>query len=1119
MEKIKALVDKFWEKKIYLSVVDDRIKIQYDGDKIDNDVFDEIRQNKDAIVAYLKRYEMESSFQHIEAVPKADSYALSSGQYRLWLMSQLSEVNAVYNLPLQLPLKGTYDVVSLKKAMDALIEKHEILRTVFKVNKDGEPRQWILSSDELHIEIDYRDLRDNDHSTNVIDQLIKVDSIKPFDLEHGPLLRVGLFQRTDSEFIFYINMHHIISDGVSMDIMAEDLFTCYESILKGKDFDLTPLRIQYKDYAAWQLKQLVSEPFQDHKKYWLKQFTGELPVLNLPATKNRPKLKTNNGHCLNTFLSKETTRNLKTISKELSGSLFISLHATWNVLFYKYTGNKSTILGSPVAGRDHDDLKDQLGFYVNTIALKNEMDPTESFNSFYKKVKENTIAAIGHQMYPFDQLVNDLNLPRDNSRNHLFDVMLTLNNFNNTYQEAEPGMEEIHQIKDGGKGFSKFDIDLTFKEIGEYIRFSLNYNTDVYESEMIQSLMRHYKTLVDELLRNPQKSIDEIDFMSEADKQLLLVDLQQTKIDYPNDKTIVDLFEEQVFKTPDQTAIVFEDRKLSYSELNEISNQLAHYLKEVYSIQANDLVGIKLDRSEWTIAAILGILKAGGGYVPIDPEYPLERIDFISKDIACKVCMDDHELTVFKENKEAYSTDNPGSNLSPDNLVYVIYTSGTTGNPKGVMITHLSLVDYVFGLRSIVNLDACNTFGLISTMSADLGYTMLFPSLVFGGELHIFNREEMCTPSLASQKTIDCLKIVPSHWKALQSTTSSFIPAKCLIFGGEKLQNDVIESIIAGGFSGAVYNHYGPTETTIGKLMKKVDLQNYTCEASIPVGKAIGNSKVLVLNQANQLVPDGAVGEICIAGIGVSNGYLNNPELSKEKFIENPYDNTERLYKTGDLGKRLPNGDILFIDRKDNQVKINGYRIELGEVEQALQSINGIKSAVVVVKTGSDGNNELISYFTSDKDFNSGYLREELTKKIPVYMLPTDYFLLEEMPLTANGKIDKRALLTSTYERISFGIGYIAPRNELETTMSQLWSEILNKETIGIHDDFFSLGGQSIKVIKLVNLIENTFDVKLKIKDVFEHSTIERICVLVKSQQWMQESLVIDENNQEDIEI
>ncbi|WP_242674839.1 non-ribosomal peptide synthetase, partial [Niastella populi] len=710
------------------------------------------------------------AFVQIEKVTYQVSYAISDGQRRLWVLSQFEGGSAAYNIPGSIYLNQDIDIENFRRAIDATIERHEILRTVFREDESGEMRQWILERKDLGFSIDYHDFRKEAEGKEKAEAYIAADSYRAFDLAKGPLLRAALLQVTEAEYVFYFNMHHIISDGWSMEVLSKDVFKYYEAYKAGKEPGLDELRIQYKDYSAWQLVQLNGESFKAHRAYWLGKLSGELPRLDLPGAKQRPRAKTYNGHSLATYLDKASTAKLKRYTQENGGSLFMGLLATWNVLMYRYTSQRDLIIGTPVAGREHADLEDQIGFYLNTLALRNEVNPEESFDRFYQAVKEETLKSYNHQVYPFDRLVEELDLQRDTSRSAVFDVMLILQNNGERIEGVELSEEALNQILDQGYSTSKFDIEIAAREIGDYLSLNVVFNPDVYEKAIIEGLIRHYKQLLTALLETPEEKISQINYLSEEERHKLLVTHNDTAVVYPKDKTIVDLFEEQVSRTPDHIAVVFEDRELTYQELNERSNQLAHYLRDNYDIKPDNLIGIRQERSEWMMVSILGVLKSGGAYVPIDPEYPQERIAYIEEDTNCKVSLDEAELSRFKENQKRYSGEPVTTTAKEDHLAYVIYTSGSTGKPKGVMVEHGGLVNRMRWMKRDLKVTEADVFLQKTPVTFDVSVWELFLPLIGGSKLVFAKPDGHKDPVyldriLATQK-ISILHFVPSMLSA-----------------------------------------------------------------------------------------------------------------------------------------------------------------------------------------------------------------------------------------------------------------------------------------------------------------------------------------------------------------
>ncbi|GGG24223.1 hypothetical protein GCM10011344_26200 [Dokdonia pacifica] len=1094
------LINKLERKNIYISLVGDKLELSYD-DEIDNEILQEIKANKEALIKFLKKYTDTKKYEEIKAVEEQANYPLSDAQKRLWILSQFDKGSVAYNMPLDSVLDGNYDIENFKKAIDATINRHEILRTVFREDASGEIRQWVLATEELNFTIDYQDFRNEKDKKSKAAAYIQEDAVKEFDLANGPLIRASLLQTEDDQYVFYYNMHHIISDGWSMDILSRDVLAYYTSYETGTPVNLPELRIQYKDYATWQLSQLEEASSKKRREYWMQQFSGTLPVIDLPASKKRPAVKTSNGRRLGTYVSKEVTEALKGFCKENGGILYMGLITTFNALLYKYTSQKDFILGTPVAGRDHMDLEDQMGFYVNTLALRNQIEEEDNFQTLFDRVKETTLGAYEHQQYPFDRLVEDLQLKRDLSRSVIFDIMVSLQNIGGNEAIIDP--QKVDTIVDYGQDASKFDIEVSFKEIGGCLSFETRYNTDIYSKSMIESFMMHFKQLLSEVVYQPEQLIAQIDFLSSEEKKILLKTFNETQTDYPNNVTVLDEFYHQVSKNPQHTAILFEGKELTYNELDVKSNQLANLLLEK-GVTSGQLLPISVNRSIEMIVGILGVLKAGATYVPIDPSYPESRIHYILEDISSTLLLSTTTLAdTFDKidvihldtiDYEEYSEVRPEFEVQPTQNAYVIYTSGTTGNPKGTLISHGALYNYICYASNSYSQKNPLRYILCTSFSFDLTITTLFTPLVTGGVIDILpsfeNQIEVL--ELVSKSDFDVIKLTPSQVNVLVEMLLNDTPyqgkeQKTFIIGGEALQPETVSLLFSYyGEKVTIWNEYGPTESTVGCISNKIESLESN---STSIGKPTDNISIYILNENKDLAPIGVIGEIYIGGNQLAKGYVNQPQLTKERFIENPFVTGERLYKTGDLGKWALDGTIDFLGRKDDQVKIRGYRIELGEIESKLLAKESIKEVTVQVFE-IKGEKQLAAYFVSNQEEVVSELRTFLSKEVPNYMVPGTYVQLDSMPLTNNGKIDTSKLPALSVEQLSSEVEYVAPTTNTEKIVVGVWEELLHRNPIGLNDNFFDLGGHSIKIAKLINVYQKMFGVKLGFSELFQNTSL-----------------------------
>ncbi|WP_374175236.1 amino acid adenylation domain-containing protein [Flavobacterium tructae] len=1040
----------------------------------------------------------------IQRIPNAADYPASAGQRRLWFLSEITGNTALYNMPSRQALKGTYDVAHFSKAIEAVLDRHEALRTTFKTNKEGEVRQVIKTREELNFTVDYIDYRSDCNREEKVAAYIKEDSYAPFDLKNGPLVRASILQLSDVEYVFYYNIHHIICDGWSIDVLAKDVFALYEHYSEGKQNELTSLKIQYRDYAAWQQNQLQQEQNNSHKDYWLKSLAGELPTLDLPYQKARPSIKTYTGNNLKTYISSDLTSRLKKYGQNQGGSLFIGLLAVWNVLFHKYTTEEDVIIGTPVAGRDHADLNDQIGFYLNMLPLRNTIPVEESFESFYNTVKEKTIQSYEHQMYPFDSLIDDLDIRNDASKSAIFDVMLVLQNVRDVIENTNLDPAVFTTIEDNGYKVAKFDMDIAFQEQGDYLSFNITYNTDIYTKESVCRIIKHYKQLLEIILENPDKKIKDIAYIPKEEIEELIFDFNDSATSYPSNKTVIDLFASQVVKTPENKALFFKDRSYSYQELDTLSSQFANCLREDFKVVKGDFIGVQLERDAAVMIAVLGIMKAGAVYIPIDNAFPESRKSYIYEDTKIKLLITDQSTVTIQDDYNGvvfdivndfkaanYKEALEGVNLKSNDLAYILYTSGSTGNPKGVKIGHQSLVNFLFSMQQKPGVSSNDLLFSVTTYSFDISILEFFVPLLSGAALYMASKDVLSDPNLIIKKIEEIqptiIQATPSFYQMLFNADWKGNKGLKVLCGGDLLTESLAEKLINNNLE--LWNMYGPTETTIWSSTKKIE---HPEEAS-NIGKPINNTQFYILDDSLSTKPIGVPGALYISGDGLSKGYLNRSELTAEKFIEHPYKKGELLYQTGDFGKWLPDGTIEFLGRADDQVKISGYRIELGEIVQALISHHHINEAVVVVEVDEFKSKSLKAYIVTVDSLSLEQLRAFLKNRIPYYSIPSEFIALKQLPITTNGKIDKKKLANTLGTKITSEKEYVAPETQKEKVIIQIIATELRREasTISVLDNFFDMGANSIKIFKILNEINKELGVDVRIVSLFENPNVE----------------------------
>ncbi|WP_240903879.1 non-ribosomal peptide synthetase, partial [Chengkuizengella sediminis] len=1026
-----------------------------------------------------------SEFSSIPQIEKRETYPVSSAQKRMYILQQMEKTNNSYNMPLMMTIKGDINRTRFENAIRGLISRHESLRTSFEMEA-GELVQRVHLP--MNIEISYE--RTDIHE---LDDLVS-RFIQPFDLTQVPLFRIGLIQTVQDEHLFLLDMHHIISDGFSMNILVQNFVQLYEGV------DLPPLRVQYKEFAVWQNELFETKQMEKQKQYWLNQFAGELPVLNLPTDYLRPSIQSFEGDHIEFHWDYTFTNKINQLAQKTNTTLYMVLLSAYTILLSKYSGQEDIIVGSPIAGRNHVDLDPIVGIFVNTLAMRNQPEGIKSFNAFLAEVKENTLRAIENESYPLEELIENLDLKRDMSRNPLFSVLFNMLNMEQQEVELEDLSFQPYPMK---SRISKFDMTLTVIEDNEELSFKLEYCSKLFKKETMERMVHHLGLLVEQLATNPDKLIQDLDMLTEQEKHQLLVQFNDTSENYCKYKTIHEQFEEQAAKTPNNIAVVFEDQKLTYQQLNEKANQLANVLRNK-GVQADELVGMMVERSLEMIIGIYGILKAGGAYVPIDPGSPKERIEYMLKNSGSNILLTTEKLlgdiefdgqTLDLLNKELFIGDsfNLETINNASHLAYVLYTSGTTGNPKGVMIEHNSVNNLVLALNKSIYSMYNNELNvaLVAPYYFDASVKQIFVALTKGHTLHLVpentrnNGEELL--NFYEKNSIDISDGTPIHI----SMMSYFIEnreeckLKHLIIGGEILNIKQVRQVLNGFSDVRITNVYGPTECTVDTTTYLVQGN----ESNIPIGKPIANSRIYIVDKFNNLLPIGVSGQLCISGSGVARGYLNLPEFTAEKFVSNPYKPGELMYQTGDLARWTSDGNIEYLGRIDHQVKIRGFRFELGEVESHLLKHSEIMESVVTVKENGTGEKTLCAYLICNTQVNSAQLRECLSKFLPEYMIPSFFVQLEKMPLTPNGKIDRKAL-PQPEGIMNTGIEYVAPRNELESQLVSLWEKVLGVDGIGIQHNFFEMGGHSLKAVQLISIIQKEMEVSVSLKDIFEHPTI-----------------------------
>ncbi|MBD0378730.1 non-ribosomal peptide synthetase [Paenibacillus sedimenti] len=1055
--------------------------------------------NIEALARYIEVAVVENNgYVAIPPAPQQEVYPVSSAQKRMYIINQFEGAGTGYNMPGIFQLHGKLDRGRLEQAFRHLIIRHETLRTSFET-VNGEPVQRVHAS--VPFEISYIEAIGAEPSHAEIERLIRA-FIQPFDLQSSPLLRVGLIQLAVDHHIFMCDMHHIISDGVSMSILVKEFTALYH----GET--LPELSIQYKDFAVWQHDSLQSEKLKKQEAYWLDAFHGELPQLELPTDYLRPAVQSFEGNHVTLQAGYRIMEGVKRIAAETGSTLYMVLLAAYNVLLAKYSGKEDIIVGTPTAGRSHADVEGLIGMFVGTLAMRNKPEGHKTFKQFLAEVKLNAMKAYSNQDYPFEALLEKLNIVRDISRNPLFDTMFMVQNID--VQEA--GFEELQIEPYVVENYiSKFDLSLEAKEMESGLSVHLEYSTNLFARETVERLGRHYINLLESIVQEPERKLAELDMLSDEEKQQILTDFNDTKTDYPGELSIAGLFEQQARLTPDHPALVWSGKQLTYCQLNEKANRLARTLMG-QGVGPDQAVGLLAERNMELIVGLLGILKAGGAFLLLDLDIPEERMKYMLEDSGARIVLTERHLrqktaalgavqvNILDEETGHFDTD--GSDLEPKSgprdLAYVIYTSGSTGKPKGVLIEQRSVVRLVKE-TNYVQWSANERILQTGALGFDAVTFEFFGALLNGGTLYLTDKSvildsEKLSAFIAEHRITTMWLTSPLFNQLSQENAGMFAGLRQLLVGGDALSPSHINHVRSKCPGLRLINGYGPTENTTFSTTYPIE-RDY--EGSIPIGRPISNSTAYIVNKYNQLLPVGVPGELCVGGDGVARGYANRPELTAETFVPNPFVEGEVMYRTGDLAKWLPDGAIEYRGRIDQQVKIRGYRIELGEIEAELLKHPAMKDAVVIAREDANGQKFLCAYIVGEQDLGAPEVKAFLSQELPSYMVPAYIVQMEKLPLTANGKIDRREL-----PEPEGGLGseaeYAAPRNETEEQLVAIWQDVLGVLQVGIRDDFFLLGGHSLKAMTLLARIKQQLQANVPLRVLFESPTIEALALHIE---------------------
>ncbi len=1044
---------------------------------------------------------------------------LSFAQEQIWLHGQFAK--DLYNESVTVYRQGPLDLPTLQRSLNEIVRRHEAWRTTFKAI-DGQPMQIVQPPFEPSIEaVDLRKLAVERREPEAL-RLARAQARVPYDMERGPLLRAMLVRLGDEEYRFYLFLHHIIFDGFSIyRVFLPELVTVYNAFLAGRTSPLPELRLQYADFAHWQRESLGSVQLNESRAYWSAQLDGELPVLELPTDHPRPAMQSFRGAMQRFAFSRDLSDRLHQLAQRENTSFFTTILAGFAALLRRYSGQQDFVIGTVTSGRKRSELEALLGCFQNPLALRLKLAGDPSFRELLAHAREVTLGALSHDDAPFERLVEELSVRRDTSRNPLFPVMFSLVPPTAAFESGW----DLNQL-DLEIGTAKFDLDLELDDRPEGLFGRFVYSTDLFDASTMARMAGHFETMLEAIVADPEQKVSRLPMLTAAEK-LQLAQWNQTETEFPRELCIHELVEAQAARTPNAIAVEYADQRLTYRELVERANQLAHFLRR-RGVERESRVGICLRRSLELPVALLAVLKAGGACVPLDPAYPKERLEYMLEDsqtalvltqpgLLAEVTDFNAEMVTLDADWNSFSresTENVRSDVKPDNLAYLIYTSGSTGKPRGVLLTHLGLVNHNAAAVKLFGITPADRMAQFASISFDIAIEEIFPTWIAGAALVI--REEDASLAVGdflrwvSERKVTALDLPTAYWHELvgelsESTLKLPESLRIVIVGGEKASSTKLAAWrkVAGSRVRWV-NTYGPTETSVIVTAFEPD-SSEEIPAILPIGRPIANTKIHILDANLQPLPVGIPGDLYVSGPGLARGYLNRPEVTAEKFISDPFaaQPGARMYKTGDVARYLASGEIEFAGRTDDQVKIRGYRVELKEIESVLGSYAAVREVVVVARE-TDGGKNLVAYVVPAREQvpTGSELRAYLKQRLPHYMVPSAFVLLEAMPKTPNGKVDRRGMPAPKPADFTEPNEYIAPTDELEKQLTKIWAAVLSKESIGIRDNFFDLGGHSLLAARLMHRIEQTLGQRLPLAALLQAPTVEQFAALLRQEGW-----------------
>lgn len=1096
---------------VVLTVAGDRLRVQAPNGALTPELRAQLAERKDELLAFLQGTQSAAlnAPPPITLAPRDGALPLSFAQERLWFLDQLEPGTAAYNIPGGLHLRGALDAAALGQALNEIIRRHEALRTSFKT-ADGKPTQIVSETREFDFPLTDLSSLSPDERAGAVEAVARAEAQQGFDLTCAPLFRARLVKLSAQEHVLLFTMHHIISDGWSMGVLARELGALYASFARGQSPQLPGLPVQYADFAVWQRQWLQGEVYREQLSYWQRQLNGAPPVLDLPTDFTRPQEQSYRGAAHSFLIPPPIAEALQAISQREDATLFMTLLAAFQTLLFRYTAQADIVIGSPVANRQQLETELLIGFFVNTLVLRTELGGDPAFSQLLRRSREACLGAYAHQDFPFERLVEELRPERSLSHTPLFQVMFEL-------QTAPLGKLSLLNLErqswPSKVRTAKFDLSLTIRATPGELRGEFEYAADLFMPATIERMAAHFQSGLAAIAVNPDQRLSTLSLLSTEERQTLLHDWNQTAIASPKQQRAYQLFEAQAERTPDAIALIASGEKLNYAELNTRANQWARRLRGL-GVGPESVVGICLERSVEMVVAVLAVHKAGGAYLPLDPQHPRERLAFMIEDCGCSLVLTQQRLAESLAStgirqlridtdwpQAAYeNTENLPGVAEAEHLAYVIYTSGSTGKPKGVMIDHRALTNYAAAVIVGYGVKREDRVLQFAALSFDASVMEIFQTLCCGATLVLRSEEMIATPSAFWRACRDwqltVVELPTAFWRELAMGSSAdelaqTISLRTVIIGGEQATREAVAAWMKiAPAQMRLINSYGPTETTVDAAIGELRADEFNPLREVPIGRPVANSQLYVLDQWLQPAPVGVPGELYVGGAGLARGYLNRPALTAERFLPDPFsaEAGARLYRTGDKARFRANGQVECLGRFDQQIKLRGFRIELGEIEAALAQHPAVRDVAVAAPETEPGRRHLVAYVAAQASaVTPGELRAFLQSKLPEYMTPAVFVVMEALPRTPGGKVDRHALPVP--EATPAEEHFAAPRTPAEQTLARIWQQVLGIARVGIRDNFFALGGDSILSIQIIAKA-NQAGLHFTPKQLFQHQTI-----------------------------